>query len=193
MPQVKKFKYLGSVLTERGGCEMEAKARVKAGWVKWRELTGVICDRRIPRRLMLKLYKIVIRPVLTHVAETWALRKKKRDLLYRTEMRVLRWIMRISLKEKKRSDEIRKVSRVLCISVKIREQRLKWYGHVMRREDEASIKKALQKPVIEKRSLGRQRKRWKDTIKKDMERKGQAPDDTKDRDVWKRKIRSVNP
>ena len=37
MPQVKKFKYLGSVLNERGGCEMEIKARVKAGWEKWRE------------------------------------------------------------------------------------------------------------------------------------------------------------
>ena len=45
MPQVKKFKYLGPVLTTRGGCEMEVKARLKAGWAKWRGLTGVISHR----------------------------------------------------------------------------------------------------------------------------------------------------
>ena len=90
---------------------------------------------------------------------TRVLRKKERDLLERTEMRTLRWIMRVSLKEKKKNDEIRKIAGVLCISEKIREQRLRWYGHVMRREGEVSIKKALQKPVIRKRSRGRQRKR----------------------------------
>ena len=63
----------------------------------------------------------------------------------------------------------------------------------MRREDEVSIKKALQKSVIRKRSRGRQRKMWIDTIKKDMERKRLTPDDTKDRDVRKRKIRFAKP
>ena len=98
-----------------------------------------------------------------------------------------------NIKEKVRNDEIRKIAGVVCISEKIREQRLRWYGHVMRREDEMSIKKTLQKPVTGKRLRGRQRKRWKDTVKKDMEGKGLTPDDTKDGDVWKRKIQSANP
>ena len=62
---------------------------------------------------------------------------------------------------------MRKIAGAVCFREKIREQRLKWYGHVMRREDKVSIKKALEKPVIGNKSRGKERKRWKNTIKHD--------------------------
>ena len=46
-------------------------------------------------------------------------------------MGMLRWIHGVSLKDK----VIRKTLGVTCITDKIREARLRWYGHVMRRED----------------------------------------------------------
>ena len=45
----------------------------------------------------------------------------------------------VSLKDKKRKEVIKR-RWVACITDKIREARLRWYGHVMRREDENSTK-----------------------------------------------------
>ena len=45
VPRVKEFKYLGSTVQERGGCERELKKRIQAGWNGWRKVSGVICDQ----------------------------------------------------------------------------------------------------------------------------------------------------
>ena len=47
VPRVKKFKYLGLMVQESGGCDREVKKRVQAGWNGWRRVSGVICDRRL--------------------------------------------------------------------------------------------------------------------------------------------------
>ena len=71
---VNKFKYLGVTINEEGGSE-EA-ARVSAVWGKWRDLSGVISDKKMPRKLKIKLYMTVIRPVFLCGAECWTVRKK---------------------------------------------------------------------------------------------------------------------
>jgi len=46
--QVENFRYLCSVIHAQGGSEEDIKARIAAAWKKWQELTGVLCDRRMP-------------------------------------------------------------------------------------------------------------------------------------------------
>ena len=62
--QVNTFKYLGVTISEEGGSEEAVRARVSAAWGKWRDLSGVISDKNMPRKSKIKLYMIVIRPVL---------------------------------------------------------------------------------------------------------------------------------
>ena len=47
-----------------------------------------------------------IRPVLMYGSETWALRKAEQNLLERTEIRMLRWMMGIKRIEKIMTEEI---------------------------------------------------------------------------------------
>ena len=54
--------------------------------------------------------------------KTWALRKAEQNLLERTEMRMLRWMMGIKIIEKIRNEEIRARAGVANISEKIRER-----------------------------------------------------------------------
>ena len=68
-PQVNKFKYLGVTISEEGGSEDAVRARVSAAWGKWRDLSGVVCDKKMSRKLKIKLYMTVIRPVLLHEVE----------------------------------------------------------------------------------------------------------------------------
>ena len=107
LKQVQTFKYLGSVVNATGGCEEDVKHRITAAWQKWKDLSGVVCDRKMPVWIKGKVYKTMIRPVMIYGAEAWALRKKEEELLERTEMRMLRWIMGISLKDHQRNEDIR--------------------------------------------------------------------------------------
>ena len=43
--QVDQFRYIGVTFSEEGGSETAVRARVKAGWQKWRELGPVIADK----------------------------------------------------------------------------------------------------------------------------------------------------
>ena len=52
--QVEDFKYLGSTLSSEGGCELEVENRIRAAWGKWREVAGVVCDKKMPNKLKLK-------------------------------------------------------------------------------------------------------------------------------------------
>ena len=49
--RVKEFKYLGSTVQKSGNCEREVKRRVQAGWNRWRKVSIVICDKRLPARV----------------------------------------------------------------------------------------------------------------------------------------------
>jgi len=63
--------------------------------------------------------------VLMYGAEAWTVTRREEGLLERTEMRMLRWILGVSLKDKKRNEIIRKTFREACIIDKIRGARLR--------------------------------------------------------------------
>ena len=51
-------------------------------------------------------------------------------------MRMLRWICEVTCKDNIRNEHIRGTTRVAQVSKKIKERRLNWHRHVMRRDDE---------------------------------------------------------
>ena len=144
-------------------------ARIVAGWKKWKELSGVLCDRRMPVAVKGKVYRTMVRPVLIYGSETWTMKRREEERLQRTEMRMLRWILGLTLRDKKRNDDIRRILGVACITDKVREARLRWFGHVQRREEEDCVRRILEADVHGQRSRGRQRKRWIDVVKYNME------------------------
>ena len=96
-----------------GGSTTYCKNRVRLPWNKWREVTGVICDKKVPVKLKHKIYKTVIRPTMTYGAECWTMKKKDDVLMNKTEMRMLQWIQGFSLREHNRNEEIREAATVL--------------------------------------------------------------------------------
>ena len=75
----------------------------------------------MPRKLKTKLYMTVIRPVLMYEAECWAVGKKEEQILEKTEMRMLRRIKGVTLRDKVKSVDIRKELGVNSIQEKVRE------------------------------------------------------------------------
>ena len=73
-----------------------------------------------------------------------------------------------------------------------RAARLRWYGHVLRRKDEAcGIYKVLEVEVVGVVGRGRPRLGWKDQVEKDMETVGLQLGDAKDRCKWSRGVRDI--
>ena len=89
--------------------------------MKWRETIGVVCDGRMPLQLKTEVYKSVTRPVLLYGLETIPLRRVEERALMSTEMRMLRWMIGVSLREHRTNDDIRKFAKVTSIREKARE------------------------------------------------------------------------
>ena len=47
IPMNSHFKYLSSIIQRDGEINSDVNHRIKAGWLKWRSVTGVSCDRNI--------------------------------------------------------------------------------------------------------------------------------------------------
>ena len=82
----------------------------------------------------------VIRPILLYGAECWTGRKKEEQIIEKTEMKILRRIKGVTFRGKVKSVDIRKELGVSSIQEKVREMRLRWYGHMPRMEDNNEVK-----------------------------------------------------
>ena len=58
--QSEQFQHLRSIIYAEGDIGADVTHKIKAGWTKWRNVYGVLCDRRIPVRLKGKFYKTAI-------------------------------------------------------------------------------------------------------------------------------------
>ncbi|KAG2481161.1 hypothetical protein PVAP13_J683447 [Panicum virgatum] len=82
----------GDVSLENGDVDEDVSHRIKAGWMKWRQASGVLCDRRVPQKLKGKFYRTAIRPAMLYCAECWLTKRRHIQQLIVAEMRMLRWI-----------------------------------------------------------------------------------------------------
>ena len=107
-----------------------------------KKCSGVLCDKRMPVKLKGKVYRTVVRPAMLYGAETWATTKRQESRIEVNEMRILRWMCGVTRKYKNRNEHIRGTTKVVQASRKITERRLKWYGHVMRMEEDHVVRRA---------------------------------------------------
>ena len=97
----------------------------------------------------------------------------------------------------RKSDQLRRHSaadgEVACITDKVREVRLRWFGHVQRREEEDCVRRILEADVHGQRSRGRQIKRWINVVKCNMEDLRLHLKDVENRAEWRRRTRVADP
>ena len=125
--------------------------------------------------------------------ETVAVTKKQVEEMKVAEMKLLRFGMGVTRKDKIRNEHIRSTVEVERLGMKMREGRLRWYGHVMRRDQEYVGRKMMEMEFPEKRKRGRPKRRFLDVVKKDMEEVGAKETDIEDRNMWRMKIRCGHP
>ncbi|KAK3539374.1 hypothetical protein QTP70_003859 [Hemibagrus guttatus] len=133
--KVQEFKYLWSTVQSNGECGKEVKKRVQAGWNGWRKVSGVLCDKKISARIKGKVYRTVVRPAMLYGLETVSLRKRQESELEVAELKMLRFSLGVTRLDRIRNEYIRETAHVGRLGDKVREARLRWFGHVQRRDN----------------------------------------------------------
>ena len=194
VPKKDTFRYLGSMLQRDGDIDEDVSHRIKAGWMKWRQASGVLCDKRVPQKLKGKFYRTTIRPAMLYGAECWPTKRRHIQQLSVAEMRMLRWICGHTRLDRVRNDDIRDRLGVAPIEEKLIQHRLRWFGHVHRRPPEAPVHRGIiRRDNNVKRGRGRPNLTWEEAIKRDLKEWNIPMELCLDRSAWKEAIHVPEP
>ena len=110
--------------------------------------------------------------------------------LQRAEMRMVRWMCGVKLKDRLPSKELRERLGVDDVALVLQQNRLRWYGHVLRKDDGDWVKKCMEYEVEGSRPRGRP-KTWKEVVREDCQARKLNKEDAMDRCKW-RKVMGVS-
>ena len=95
----------------------------------------MLCDSKVSPGVKGRLYETMVRPTMLYEMETIAVTKSQEKQMERVEMEMLSFSLRGTRRNRLRNEEVRRRMKVEKLSDKLREARLRWFGHVMRREE----------------------------------------------------------
>jgi len=81
---------------------------------------------------------------MLHGSETWPVRKENEVALQWAEMRMVRWMCGVKLQDRIPSKVFRERLALGDIISVLQQNRLRWYGHVLRKEDNDWVKKCME-------------------------------------------------
>ena len=104
-------------------------------------------------------------------------------------MSMIRWMYGVKLNERKKSEELKRT--LISQFDNQKKSRLRWFGHVERKEYNDWVKHCITWEVEGIRQRGRPKKTWWDCVKNDMESLGLSQKDAQSRNKWRRRIKGA--
>ena len=125
---------------------------------------------------------------MLHGSETWPVRKENEVALQRAEMRMVKWMCNVNVKDKVPSEELIEGLGINDIILVLQQNRLQWYGHMLLKEDMDWVKKCMQYEVEGSRPTGRSKRTSREVVQKDCQARKLNRLDAMDRSRWKKLI-----
>ena len=94
----------------------------------------------------------------------------------------------VSLKRHLSSEPLRGRLGIDCVSDLVRRSRLRWFGHVVRKDDQQWVKKCMDFKVDGNAGRGRPTKSWLECVNDDMRKFALKKELAHDRTVWRSAI-----
>jgi len=157
---VDKSCYSGDMLSVDGDADAAVKTRIRIGWNKFRRLVQLLTNKDISLIVRGRLYSSCVRSSILHGSETWPVRKENEVALQLAEMRRVSWICGIKLKE---LGERLGLGDIIFV---LQQNRLRWYGYVLQKENNYWVKKCIEYEVESARSRGRPKKTWREIVER---------------------------
>src|SRR5207247_9391342 len=144
-----------------GGAEEASRARVRCAWGKFMDLRMLLTARGASLRVKGKIYRACVQRVLVYGSETWPMKVNDMQRLVRTENTMVRWMSGVTLKDRRPSEELRLKLGIEGVDGVVRRGRLRWFGHVERKEADNWVSKCRKMEVVGGvKNKRRSRKTW---------------------------------
>ena len=95
------------------------------------------------------------------------------------------------LKDRLPSKELRERLGVDDIALVLQQKRLRWYGHVLRKEDDDWVKKCMEYGVEGPRPRWRPKRTWREVVREDCQARKLNKEDAMDHSKWRKLIKDV--
>src|SRR2546425_11283851 len=80
-----------------------------------------------------KIYRACVQRVLVYGSETWPMKAVDMRRLVRTENSMVRWMSGVTLKDRRKSEELRRVLGIESVDSVVSRGGVEWFGHVGRK------------------------------------------------------------
>ena len=117
--------------------------------------------------------------------ETWAMKADDLRSLERTERMMVRWMCGVSLKDRRRSEDLCNLLGINCVADVVRHVKLRWFGHLERKSADDWVSACRGLVVEGARGRGRSRKTWEQCVRDDMKLLGLHPEWAIFKDMWR--------
>ena len=189
LQQVTVCKYLGVNIQDSGRQEAEINERVTAAVRAYHAMSNSFVGKReVSRRTKLSVYRSIYCPILTYGCESWVMTNTMKSKLQAAEMKYLRRVKGITRRDRVRNELVRSELKVEPLMTRIKRQQLRWFGHLLRMDENRQVKAVWLARVPGKQQRGRPRKTWDGVMAEVLKEKTitwtEAKEMTRDRKKW---------
>jgi len=179
------------MLSVDGDADAALEARIRIGWNKFRQLVALLTNKDASLIMRGRLYSSCVQSSMLHGSKSWPVRKENVVALQQAEMRMVRWMCGIKLKDRFLSKELRERLGIDDIALVLQQNRLRWYGHVPQKEDDDWVKKCMEYEVEGLRPRGRPKRTLREGIIEDCQARKLNTEDNMDHSKWRKLIKDV--
>ena len=124
---------------------LAVRERVKKGWMKFRELSSILCSRRLALKWRGMVYRTCVRTGMMYGCENWPMKRENEESLLRAERRMIRMICGVTVMDRERGEDLKeRLGLVDDIMIGVKKSRRRWAGHVLRRDKDEGVKRAME-------------------------------------------------
>jgi len=104
---------------------------------------------------------------------------------------MVRWMCGVKLKDRLPSKELRERLGIDDLTLVLQQNRLRWYGHVLRKDDDDWVKKCMEYEVEGRSPRGRPKRTWREVVREDCKVRKLNKEYTMDRCKCRKMIKDV--
>jgi len=124
----------GVLFSVYGDADTAVETRIRIGWNKFRQLVPLLTNKDISLTVRGRLYSSCVWRSMLHGSETWPTWKKNEVALQRADMKMVKWMCDVKLRDRVSSEGLNKRQGLDDIILVLQQNRLRWEHGVIKRQ-----------------------------------------------------------